>query len=71
MVRPDYRDMPTKLAMEAIQAGHSRDVLVYMLEIARMWFVKNFESWLGGSSVKYLPTRNTVPVLPAMLPHQS
>ena len=33
-VRPNYSGMPIQLAMEAIQAGHSRDMPMYMLEIA-------------------------------------
>jgi hypothetical protein len=63
-LRPDYHDMPLKLAMEAIQAGHPRNVPVYLLEIARMWLAQHFEAWLGGPMVKYLPASHAVPIAP-------
>jgi len=69
MVRPNYQDMVVKLAMDAIQAGHSPDVPVYMLEIARMWFARNFESWLGGPLVKYLPKPYAMLISPATYQH--
>jgi hypothetical protein len=65
VVRPNYSDFTVKLAIDAIQAGHARDVPVYVLEIVRMWFARNFESWLGGPMVKYLPKPYTVPISPA------
>jgi hypothetical protein len=55
--RPDIRDWPMKMASMAIQSGHWQDAAVYLPLIARIWFAENFESWLGGSMVKYLPHR--------------
>jgi tetratricopeptide (TPR) repeat protein len=69
-VRSDYRNLPVTLAMEAIRAGHRMDVPVYLWEMTRMWLAENFASWLGGSSVKYLPISYEVPGALERSPHQ-
>ena len=62
--RPDTPITPYTLAVEANHYHHTADVPLYMLETARMWFAKNFESWLGGPLVKYLPKPYAVPISP-------
>jgi hypothetical protein len=70
-LRSDYRNLPVTLAIEAIRAGHRTDVPVYLIEVARMWFAENFESWLGGASVRYLPTSSAIPALSGRWVHQT
>jgi hypothetical protein len=70
-LRSDYRNLPVTLAIEAIRAGHRMDVPVYLWEMTRMWFAENFTSWLGGSSVKYLPMSYEVPGALERSPHQT
>jgi uncharacterized protein YneF (UPF0154 family) len=53
--RPDISDWPMKMTNMAIQTDHWRDVPFYLPYIAQIWFANNFESWLGGPMVKYLP----------------
>jgi hypothetical protein len=53
-VRPDFHDLPRKLALDALHTGRINDLPVYLKEMARVWFARRFESWLGGPMAKYV-----------------